>query len=178
MIEKRVAKCWGQALFSIAKEQDKVEQWYEELSAVCTVLHDNPQFEQLLTGRMINGKVKRQMIQEFFGSRLSSPVLEMLFLLIDKNREDYVPAISQAYKDLIDESTGVLPAEVVTASAPTAAEEERLRQALCQIFKRDVRLHFTVDKNLIGGITVKVNDLVYDGSIRRQLDKLEEELRK
>ena len=66
--------------------------------------------------------------------------------------------------------------EVTTALALTQAQRERLSQALAQRFGRTVRLHETVDADLLGGAIVRAGDLVLDGSLTGRLSRLEQQL--
>ena len=72
----------------------------------------------------------------------------------------------------MDEAAGLVTADVISATSLDEAREDRLRRALSERTGFEVRLEVDVDPSLIGGAIAKVGDLVFDGSIRAQLDQL------
>ena len=98
--------------------------------------------------------------------------------LIDQRRLIDFPGIREEFTGLVDEDSGLITAQVVTASPLDEQRRERLRRALCERTGYDVRLEVEVDERLIGGLVAKVGDLVFDGSIRAQLESLRANLTK
>ena len=88
---------------------------------------------------------------------------------------DYA-AIAVEYARLADEDQGLLTAEIVAASDLDERRRDRLRRALSDRTGREVRLEIQVDPSLVGGAIAKVGDLVFDGSIRTQLQHLRSNL--
>jgi len=78
----------------------------------------------------------------------------------------------------VDEDSGLVTAAVVSASPLDERRQDRLRRALSDRTGFEVRLDVRVDESLIGGAIAKVGDLVFDGSIRAQLDQLHANLTK
>jgi F-type H+-transporting ATPase subunit delta len=98
--------------------------------------------------------------------------------LIDRRRLVDFTAIREEFERLADEASGLLTAQVVSASQLDDRRKARLQRALSQRTGREVRLEVTVDETLIGGAVAKVGDLIFDGSIRTQLEQLQASLTK
>ena len=79
---------------------------------------------------------------------------------------------------LVDEASGLVTADVVTATPLDERRQDRLRRALSERTGREVKLEIKIDASLIAGATAKVGDLVFDGSIRTQLEQLRANLMK
>jgi F-type H+-transporting ATPase subunit delta len=95
---------------------------------------------------------------------------------MDKNRETALPGILTAYQDLCDEANGVQQISVQTAVPLSEAEEKALQEAFEKKLKAKIRLKTAVDKSLIGGIKVQIDDTLYDASLSQQLHALKQTL--
>jgi F-type H+-transporting ATPase subunit delta len=83
-----------------------------------------------------------------------------------------VAAINEAFQDLFDEKAGRVKAEVILPYEPDKAESEGIRKGLEKATGKSVVMDVTVDPELIGGVVAKVGSLVYDGSVRTQLENI------
>lgn len=178
MIEKRVARRYGNALFAIATEDNKIAEWQKELNRLTDLLQSDSQFSELIYGKFLTAQAKKETLTKILGSEADVKFVNFLHLLIDKNREDYLPEIKESFDQLVDEAQGFIEI-LVTAPTPLNSDEEMaLTKTLADITKKQVRLAVNVDKELIGGLKVQVGDIVYDGSVAQQLKKLRASLAK
>ncbi len=77
---------------------------------------------------------------------------------------------------MLDERSGVVSAQVTTARAVPQASQEALRTKLASLTGKSVRLSFTTDETLIGGIVTRIGSTIYDGSVRNQLQQVKDRL--
>jgi F-type H+-transporting ATPase subunit delta len=110
-------------------------------------------------------------------SGLQPMTRHLLDVVIDKNREDLLSTVYEEYRNLWDESRGIIHAEVQTAFDLTDAEEKSLVGALSQATGRTVEITVTRDKSLVAGVRVRIGDRVLDGSLARRLAVLGDRLR-
>ena len=96
-------------------------------------------------------------------------------LLVDKGREHTLPAIASAYRTLRDEQEGIIEATARAAVALSPEDEARLKTALEQKTGKRIRLKVKKDDSLLGGLVVRVGDMVFDGSIQNSLAHLREQ---
>ena len=96
----------------------------------------------------------------------------------DRNRLDRLPEVLRAFRDLADAHLGRLRARVSSAVPLDAAEADALAVRLSQLTRAKVLLERTVNPGLIGGAVAQVGSLVYDGSIRTQLEELRNSLKR
>lgn len=104
--------------------------------------------------------------------------LSLLRLLLARQRLGLLPDIARLFRDLVDERTGHIRAEVAAAVPLPAASAEALAARLAAATGRQVHLSTRVDPALLGGLVARVGSTVYDGSLRTQLRRMREALSK
>lgn len=175
MISKVVAKRYAKALFVVAKEDQKLEEYQTEFSAFAQLLSQIPELRDGLTNPVFPAEVRSRLLSEVTGALKLSPIItKFTNLLVEKRRVLSAVDISDIFQKLIDEHMGLKRA-VVTAAVPVSAETtRRIQQALEQVTGKKVVLNVAEDPSIIGGLIVRAGDMVWDGSVRSQLSGLRE----
>ena len=106
------------------------------------------------------------------GVGLPATPSNFLLLLADRSRLAYLPAIIQEFRDLADGRLGRIRAKVTSAVPLSPDEAKRIAERLAQGQKAQVIVETSVDPALLGGVVAQVGSLVYDGSVRSQLEEL------
>jgi len=109
---------------------------------------------------------------------ISGTVANFLLLLLDRGRIGFLSAIIASYGTYADEISGVVRPTLYTAIPLEAIEIQGIKDALTTATGKKVVLSVQVDPSLIGGVVTKIGDMVYDGSIRTQLNRIESILQK
>jgi len=178
MISRTVAGRYAQALFDAARDKGLTQAIHDELAVAGRELAEHQDFRTLLFGRALSISEKKELITAVFGNSAEQLTLNFLYLLIDKERENWLPDIIEAYHQLCINEQGILQARLVT-SRPAP---EELRQELAQLLEEDYgkKLEFacSVDPQLLGGAVVKIRDQVIDLSLQKQFQMIREEMLK
>jgi F-type H+-transporting ATPase subunit delta len=87
-----------------------------------------------------------------------------------------LPEVAAKLSQIMDERSGVISADVVSAQPLSTAATAALTARLGDITGKKVNLNFATDEALLGGIVTRIGSTVYDGSVRNQLERLGEEL--
>lgn len=171
------ARRYAKALFSIAREAERVEAVRGQLDGLAEILEASPELQGALF-RPLHPAAQRKAVLHALCERLGAgpDVRHFYDFLVDQRRMIHFPAIREEYGRLADEAAGRVPARVRSAAPLDDAQTERLRHALCERTGRDVELVVDVDPELIGGVVAQVGDLVFDGSIRTHLQQLRSNL--
>ena len=111
-------------------------------------------------------------------SDFSGLVKNFLNLLLDKNRIGAINDIAAHYDRYSDEISNIARAEITTISPLKEDAQKTLTSVLGEFTSKKVKLKVKEDKSIIGGIIVKIGDLVLDGSVRAQLRGLKESLKR
>ena len=129
-----------------------------------------------LRSPVVSRDKKENVLRSLFSERVSPLTMRFLSLLVSKQREALIPAVVEAVRVLRDTASGTVEARVRTAKPLTDDETAALRASLEARAGHPVRLSVEVQPDLIGGLVVRVGDVVYDRSVRHQLDVLRETL--
>ncbi|MGI9173946.1 MAG: F0F1 ATP synthase subunit delta [Rhodothermales bacterium] len=176
MADPSIARRYAQALPQQAESENSVEQVDEDVELIRESLEGSRELVRFFESPVIPREKKDAVVQELFKDRLQPTTLHFLQLLIAKKREDLFPDVVRAYHDLRNKQLGIVEAYVKSAAELGDAETKRLETVLEERTGQQIRLHTTVDPDLIGGLVVRVGDTVYDGSVRHQLGVLREQL--
>lgn len=173
MPSSTAAARYAKALFGLAREEHRLSEVREEVEGLDALFRENDDLHQALL-TPLHPADQRKAALRAVGERVSlSPlVAKFCSFLIDQRRLIDYAAIAAEFSRLADEDAGLLTAEVVSASTLDDRRRDRLRRALSERTGREVRIEASVDPSLLGGAIAKVGDLVFDGSIRTQLDQL------
>jgi len=177
VIAGSIGRRYAKALLSIGVATQSFDALGRELDRAAETISRSPELKNALENPIFPAS-KRRLVLEDVARRLalSMPVRNLLLLLLDKGRIAALPDIARAHRELVDEQAGRARAVVTSATPIDPAIEGRLKNALEKQTGRTVLLDKRVDPSLIGGVVAQVGDLVFDGSIKTQLEQLRQEL--
>jgi F-type H+-transporting ATPase subunit delta len=178
MIVGSIARRYAKALFSLADEQGQVEQWSSGLEALGRALASSPELRETLSSPMFAKEQRRGVIAAVAATlELPDTVRSFLLLLADRDRLACLSAVVLDFRALADAHLGRIRARV-TSAVPLAPEEaRRIAERLARGGRTEVILEASVDPSLLGGVVAHVGSLVYDGSVRSQLEELRRTLK-
>ncbi len=167
------ARRYARAIFQLAAEEARSAEILAEIEGLARLLAESAALADVLY-RPLYPMSERRAAFEAVASRigLGSTVKRFVEFLLQQHRMRDFPLIAQELHRLADEAAGRVEAEVVSAALLEPSQLERVRQALATSTGCEVRVKPRVDPALIGGIVARVGDLIFDGSIRTQLDQL------
>jgi len=174
MIRDTAAKRYAQAAFEIARERNSLEKWAADLGLVAVAMAD-PQAAAMLGSTKL-ALADRYRVLEAVLAGIDPLVMNLAKLLVAKGRVDVAPQVAEAYRDLVDEHSGVAHARVVTAVPLADAEQRAVEKRLSQITGKKVIAHLEVEPAILGGLVARVGDRLIDGSTRSRLLALKRSL--
>jgi F-type H+-transporting ATPase subunit delta len=167
-------KRYAEALFSLAQEQGKAEQWLEALGRVREVLSDPTAVLYFSEPRMLADR-KLDAINQISGD-VDKLLANFLGLLVERSGTALLPKVIDAFGELLNESIGRVQATVTSATTVTSEQEQRLKDSLSKMLDKDVVLDVNEDPEIIGGVVVRVGDQIIDGSVKTKLQALKQRL--
>ncbi len=165
-----LGKRYATALFAVAKEDGKLEEFGASLRALGGLLEANPEVEMALVSPVYPADIKQKIVDELIKAlSIEGILVNFLGLLVDRRRIQYLASIISSYEELMDEEMGVVRAVVKTAVSMTPELEASIAKIMADISGKKVVLRSEVDPAIIGGVVARIGDTVWDGSIRSQL---------
>lgn len=172
-----VSRVYAEALLEQAFKSNQAEEILQELESILEdVLKPRPDLESLLTGDSVSHDNKRRVIETVFTGRVNDLVCNFLNVLNDHDRLQLLRPVVQLYREKLDERRGRIQVQVSTAIPLPADQRERLIRELHQVFHREPVLDEKVNPDILGGLIVRVGDWLYDASVLKQLEKINNEI--
>jgi F-type H+-transporting ATPase subunit delta len=174
-----IAKRYARALVGIAAEQQTVELYSGELGKIREAFSVEEYLRLILESPTFPLAKKSAILNEVMSLLdLSEGMQRFLGLLLEKDRLQYLAQIEGDYRTLADELAGVVRARVSSSSDLDAKQQESIRTGLEQQTGKKVELSVAVKEELIGGIQVEIGGKLFDGSLKTQLKRIEDTLKK
>lgn len=178
MITGSIARRYAKALFGLANEQGRLEAWSDALVALQGAVDGSPDLQDVLSNPIYSKDQRRAIVAKLAAAlRLDPEPSNLLFLLGDRNRLGYLAAIVATFRELADAKLGRLRAKVTSATPLDPAAVSAIAERLSHATNAKVLLERAVDPALLGGAIAQVGSIVYDGSIRTQLEDLRRQLK-
>jgi F-type H+-transporting ATPase subunit delta len=178
MTASPIARRYAKALIELASAPGETQEWADQLGALQRTVQGNTDLRDVFENPIYVKEQRRAILVKLGQSLgLSPTVMNLLNLLVDRNRLPSLPAIVDAYRQMSDEKLGRLRATVRSAIPLDAAVAREIETSLAKATRREVVLDRKVDPAVIGGLVAEVGSVVYDGSVRTQLEGLRRALR-
>ena len=179
MRNTKIARRYAKALMSLGREDGHYQRYGRELREFSGFFDPGGEFFRSLTFSLYALENRRRLLDAVLEkSGFSDLVKNFLRLLLEKERLVELPGVLDHYERLADEISNVTRASIETARPLDEGAVKRVVSALESITSGDVKAEVVQDESLIGGIRVRIGDLVLDGSVRSQLAGLTESLKR
>ncbi|MBN2059302.1 MAG: F0F1 ATP synthase subunit delta [Deltaproteobacteria bacterium] len=179
MSNSRLSRRYAKALFSLGQEDGSFVTYGQELSEFNEFCMMNRDFGQVIANPVFSVEERKKILQAVLSkSGFSRTVKNFLNLLLDKNRIGAIKIITDHYGRLTDETSNIARAEIISARPLKKETLEKIEKSLAKVISKKIVSKVSEDSGLIGGVVVKLGDLVLDGSIRAQLEGLKESLKR
>ena len=176
---KLISKTYGEALFELAVEENKVDVFADEIRAILDILNQNPDFVNLLNHPKISKEEKLQVVEEVFGGKVSKEIQGFLNIIVAKERNKEIIAIMEYFLDEVKALKGIGVCYVTTPMELKEAQKEAVVKKLIETTNfKEMEMNYQIDETLIGGMVIRIGDRVVDSSIQTKLSKLEAQLLK
>jgi F-type H+-transporting ATPase subunit delta len=177
MSNRTAAARYARALLDVARKEADPRAIESELSSFLALVEGHANLGHVLTSPAIPAARKTALVRELVArAGVSAVVGRLLGLLAERDRLGLLPDLLEEYRRRLLDLLNVVRAEVVTAVPLADDRVVALEQALAAMTGRTVSMSARVDPAIIGGVVTKIGSVVYDGSVKRQLEKMKEAL--
>ena len=177
MKETKISIRYAKALFELALEQGIEERVKDDMTLVKEVCLANKDLVKMLTSPVIKVSIKDKILKSIFAEHLHKLTISFISLIIRKGREALVADIAVDYVDRYKEFKGIKTAYIKTASKLDDKLIKQLIAKLQEVTHSKIELIEEVNKELVGGFILQIDDNQYDASIINRLKHLKRDFK-
>ena len=167
---------YAQALFQIAQAEGALEQVEDELFRFARILENETRLREALTDPALPPEQRAKIIQELLGNKATPHTTNIVAFIVQQGRARELPKIIDSLVELAAAERRKGIAEVRTALPLDEEQRRKLTEAIERATGKQVELKVLVDPTVIGGLLVRVDDQVFDGTVRRRLQMAKEHI--
>lgn len=157
---------------SLIEADNNYEQILKDLQAVSETVQESKDFAEIMSNPTIAIQTKNEIIDEIFKNKINNKVINFIKILADKKRFDELNAVIKAYINKVDEINNIKRVEVISAVELSSNQKEKTIEKLQTKLQKSVLVNWTQNKDIIGGLVIKIDDDVIDNSLKNKLEKL------
>jgi F-type H+-transporting ATPase subunit delta len=173
-----VARRYAEALADVAMETNQVEQIEAEVRAFTEMMAASRELYDVFASPALSQKGKSSVLESLIArARPGKMTANLLRTMLRNYRLHYLDMVHEQFRREINRRRGVVPAEVTTAGPVAPSDREILARRLQEMTGNRVEIEFHTDPSLIGGAIARLGSVVYDGSIRTQLESVRQKLK-
>jgi F-type H+-transporting ATPase subunit delta len=178
MIKEAVSRRYAKALLGAAIDRkEPLAALTEQVQALAAAVDEHNGLELLLLNPAVeNGQKVAVMVEiaEHLGA--GETAKRFLQVLGQNERLDHLRQIVALFAVMADQEMGIVNAQITSPHPLDASAVQDLTEKLAQAAGRAVRIDVRTDPDLLGGLTTRIGDVVYDGSLRHQLEQMRERI--
>ena len=174
---EEIAEVYARALFEAAKENDVLDRVYDELGEVVDALEDNHELQMFFFSPYFSSEEKADAVDKVL-SGADERTVNFLKLLAERHRMPVLFRIRRDFDELWAEEKKLLSVSVTSAIELDDKLVKDIGKRIEEQTGRDVELSAQVDPYVLGGLVVRVGNMVLDASIRNRLEQLRKQVAK
>ncbi|MBR9977411.1 MAG: ATP synthase F1 subunit delta [Bacteroidetes bacterium] len=172
----RIAHRFATAILDSMPEGPDREVFLNDLADVRSSVLGSRELLLFFQSPVISEKLKMGTVDALFADRVQSPALAVIRFLVEKGREEYIMEIIDTVFTLHRDREGILSTSIHSAVDLGEDQRSALHDKLEQLSGKRIEVQYDVDAALLGGLIVRMDDMVYDGSVRHTLQRLRDHL--
>jgi F-type H+-transporting ATPase subunit delta len=172
---EEIAQVYARALFEVAQERDSLDEIRSQLGAFADAMHSNRDLMLFFFSPYFSAQEKKDGLKR----ALTDPNPEFenfLEALIERHRMPVIFRIRTEFEGLWDEARRLLPVKVTSAVALDEATINQIGERIGAQVDREIQLSSDVDPDILGGIVLRVGNLILDASIKNRLEQLRQQV--
>lgn len=176
MNQSKISVRYSKALLMAAEEQNQLENVYEDIKLVYQICREVEEFLHLLHSPVIQPTDKRNVLHALFTKQVSGLTMSFLDLIVQNKRESFIPDISRKFLDDYKKHIGITSVTLSTVSPLDRELKGKIILLIKNAFQSEVELEEKLNKELIGGFVLIIEDRMLDASVLRELKRIRQEL--
>jgi F-type H+-transporting ATPase subunit delta len=177
MAAGELTKGYAEALFRVLQAEGELDKVEDELFRFGKLLESNYDLKQALSDQSLPPEQRAKVLDALLSDKVTPHTLGLLQFIVNQGHARQLPEILADLSDIAAEARNSAVAEVRTAVPLDEDQRKQLAAALSKATGKRIELKALVDKSVLGGVYAKIGDTVIDGTVRRRLQQLKEQVR-
>ena len=176
---KSIEKVYGQALFDASIETGKMDDLYDGAISLRDILTEEKGLLTMLTNPQITFEEKESIVDEVFAGKLDGELVEMLKIMIKNGRLKQIPGVLDFFILKVKELKKIGIVKVTSAEKLNKKTMDEIENKILSTTKYEsLEVEYKVEKDILGGLIIRLGDRVVDSSLKTKLEKISRELSK
>jgi len=173
-----IARRYAEALADVAIAHNQVEQMDAEVGAFAQMIRESRELYDVFASPVVSQEQKRSVLDALVKrTGVSAMIANLLGTMLSHYRLHDLTEVHEQFRRAINRRRGIALAEVTTAVPASQDAQDMLTRKLQELVGKQVQIQFKTDPALIGGAVTRLESVVYDGSIRTQLQIVKQRLK-
>lgn len=175
---KQVDTTYGNALFELALEQNQIDLIFHDAKEVVNILLENADFVKLLAHPRVSKEEKISLVEKAFKGNISDDITGLIVMIVKKDHSSQVVEVFNAFIKMVKNYKNIGEATVTSAVDLSEDKKKAILSKLIETTKySSLEISYNVDKSIIGGLIIRIEDRVVDSSIKTKLNTLSKSLK-
>lgn len=169
-------KHYAKAYFTIGIEKDRLETFNKDLEFIFSVFNKSNDFVKFLSSLMVPKLEKDELLNKVFKDNVDVATLGFLNVLIKKHLIQYFDQIKIEFAHLYSEHNQIIEARIYTPFPLSKEMNKKLEDIFTKKYHQKVVFKTLIDKKVIGGVKIYIQDTLYDYSLDSKLNQIRKKL--
>ena len=174
--ELRIADVYAEALFTLAKEQQRVAELHAELDELLKLWDAQPDFAKFMSSPALEIDARARGLEKMFRGKLDDMVLNTLLVMNDHGRAALVPALHRRFVMRKEDEANEIEVKITSAFELSGEQKAEAIQIAVEASHRKPVVEYRIEPDILGGLILQVGELRLDNSLRRHISVLSENL--
>ena len=172
-----VSSRYGLALFSLANDLHKVDEWQMEVKELDSIFKENTDFVMILGSSFLSLEERQDILKKTLVG-VDENIIALMLVVMENNRMPYIYEIFDSFNSYCNEYRGVKEGLVYSTVKLDQKVISQIEEKIAKVENNKVELKNIIDPSLIGGVKIVVHDHIYDGSIKHHIEMMKTDLLK
>ena len=171
-----IAHRYAQALFDLAEGENSLYPVYISLQEIGKIIHEREEFRAFIHNPLLSLPERTKIIQSIFENKVPKLLYKFLLFLNAKDRLNVLSEVSESFDQLYLEKNNQMRGALETAFMLEETQKHNVQKKLGEKYKKEISLDSQVKKDLLGGFRLLVAGMLFDSSIKSQLEQFRQKV--
>lgn len=176
MSNKGMTKKYARALYNVAVQQEDVKEVSNRINYIVNVMKAVPEFSQLLQTHQVSTENKITILKNVLQENVSLLEVELISDILEHNNILILANIAKHFEYLVETDSNLVNMTITSATDLSDEEVQHIKSNIESQLNKKVDVRTETDKSLIGGVRLRVGNILIDNTISRRLDMLKHTL--